>query len=242
MLEALRISADIPPPVPGSSRDSVDNPEQAGEAPTLTELLQVSFVKAYAAHFTIFSGHFLSIHIKRLFRRPVNYWVDLRYVEPMPERVFAVDRPALWVTATLGLLSAIFFLVAWLSGNPFFWLSVAVPLLCATLIAALILAQRSKYRIVFCSRYGRIPWFELLVAKPRRRTVDAFIEALTNAVREGRSQPGDTREERLGAELREHRRLRDGGILSEAVYRSVKARLLKQHAGKEGPKAIAEEK
>jgi len=231
MLEALRISADIPPPLTDSNSVKVDDPDKAAEAPKLIELLQVSFTKAYAAHFTIFARHFLSVHIKRLFRRPVNYWVDLRYVEPLPTRVFVLDRPTLWTAGALGLLSAIFFLVAWLSSQHFLWLSVAVPLLCAALLAALVLAQRSKYRIVFCSRYGRIPWFELLVTKPKRRSVDAFLEALNAAVRDGRQQQRDTREERLGAELREHRRLKDGGILSETVYKTVKARLLKQHAG-----------
>ena len=193
MLEALRISADIPPPQPGSNRVNVDGPDKAAEAPKLIELLQVSFTKAYAAHFTIFAGHFISVHIKRLFKRPVNYWVDLRYVEPVPTRVLVLDRPALWAAGALGLLSTVFFLIAWLSSQHLLWLSVAAPLLCAALLATLVLAQRSKYRIVFCSRYGRIPWFELLVTKPKRRSVDAFIEALNTAVRDGRQQQRDNR-------------------------------------------------
>jgi hypothetical protein len=229
MLEALRISADIPPQLPESDRDQVEDREKAADEPKLIELMQVSFAKAYAAHFTVFGGHFISIHTKRLFRRPVNYWIDLRYVEPMPMRSFVIDRPALWVTAALALLSAIFFLVAWLSDKPLFWLAVAVPLVCAAVIAALILAQRSKHRIVFCSRYGRIPWFELLVAKPGRRAVDDFIETLTGAIHKASNDRDHGEGGRLGAELREQRRLRDGGILSEQDYKTVMARLLKQH-------------
>lgn len=229
MLEALRISADIPPGLPASDHGNVADRENTVERAKLIELLQVSFTKAYAAHFTIYSEHFISIHIKRLFRQPINYWVDLRYVEPMPMRVFAVDRPALWVSASLALLSAIFFLIAWLSDNSFLWLKIAVPLVCGAVIAALILAQRSTYRIVFCSRYGRIPWFEFLIAKPRRRTVEAFIKELTGAILKVSNSQGDKPEGRLGAELREHRRLMDGRILSEHVYNSVKARLLRQH-------------
>jgi hypothetical protein len=229
MLEALRISADIPPPLPESNRGGVEDRMKAAEESKLIELLQVSFTKAYAAHFTIFNGHFLSIHIKRLFRRPVNYWVDLRYVEPMPTRIFAIDRPSLWTAAALSLLSIILFLVAWLSDKSLFWLSIAAPMVCATVIAALILAQRSKRRIVFYSRYGRIPWFELLVAKPGRRAVEAFIETLTSAIHKAGNDRDHGEGGRLGAELREQRRLREGGILSEQVYKTVKARLLKQH-------------
>lgn len=229
MLEALRISADTPHPLSHSDHGNVDAPEKAAKETKLIELLQVSFTKAYAAHFTIFSGHFISIHIKRLFRRPVNYWIDLRYVEPMPMRVFEIDRPALWTTAALALLSAIFFLVAWLSDRTLFWLTVAVPLACMAAITALLLAQRSRHRIVFCSRYGRIPWFELLIAKPSRSTVDEFIKAMTSAIHKASTDREHLEGGRLGAELREQRRLRDGGILSEQVYKSVKARLLKQH-------------
>jgi hypothetical protein len=229
MLEALRISADTPPPLSQSEHGDVDTSEQGAEQSKLIELLQVSFTKAYAAHFTLFGGHFISIHIKHLFRRPVNYWIDLRYVEPMPMRVFTIDRPALWATTALALLSVIFLLVAWLSDKTLFWLNVAVPLACMTLLASLILAQRSRHRIVFCSRYGHTPWFELLVTKPRRRTVDDFIKTLTSAIHKASTDRDHGEGGRLGAELREHRRLRDGGILSDQVYKTVKARLLKQH-------------
>jgi hypothetical protein len=235
MIEALRIAADIPPPLPEASRGNIDAPEKATEAPGLIELLQVSFTKAYAAHFTIFGGHYVSVHIKRLFRRPVNYWIDLRYVESMPTRVFTLDRPALWMMAGLGVLSIIFFLVAWLSSQPLFWLSIAVPMVCSAVLASLVLAQRSKYRMVFCSRYARIPWFELLLTKPKRRAVDEFIKALTGAIHGVSNRRGDSHQERLGAELREQRRLREDGILSEVAYNSAKARLLGQHTEPQEP-------
>ena len=225
MLEALRISSDIPALLPESEGGNVVDLDKAAAQSKLIELLQVSFIKAYAVHFTIFDEHFISVHIKRLFRRPVNYWVDLRCVEPMPVRVITIDRP-----------SAVFFLVSWLSVSPLLWLTVAAPLFCGALIAALIMAQRSKNRVQFCSRYGRIPWFELLVDKPRRRTADAFIETITSTIIKAKNNPDknqfDGNEGKLGAELREHRRLMEGGIISESEYNSVKARLLRQHSAK----------
>lgn len=241
MLEALRISADVPPLVTEKSRIDVDGLEETVTAPTLTELSQVSFIKAYAAHFTIYDGHFMSIYIKRLFRKPVNYWIDLIHLEQTPIRIFKMDRPILWVTLALGLLSAIFFLIAWASANSLFWLSLAVPTVCSALITSLILAQRSKNRIVYCSRYGRVPWCEFLVAKPNRRTLAAFTKVLSNAILETRNHQKDNRQKRLGAELREHRRLREDGVLSENSYRAVKARLLKKHTGTGGATAVSEE-
>lgn len=226
MPEALRITSDL-----YSSTPDADGNHGDAKEPKLIELLQVSLIKAYAAHFSIINEHFVSVHVKRLFRRPVNYWVDLRYVDPMPARVFALDRPALWMTATLALLSASIFLVAWLSAQPLEWLTIAAPLLCAAMIAALLLALRSKKRIVFCSRYGRVPWFELLASKPGRGTVDKFVKTLTSTITEAKNKRSDGGEGKLGAELREHRRLQEGGILSERVYKSVKSRLLKQHGG-----------
>lgn len=231
MLEALRITSDLVSPQPDSNHGQGDAPADITEEPKLIELLQISLTKAYAVHFSLLNEHFISVHIKRLFRRPVNYWVDLRYVDPMPVRQFEIDRPVLWVTATLALLSAIFFLVAWLSANPTIWLTIAMPLISAALIAALVMAQRSKNRIVFCSRYGRVPWFELLAAKPGRATVNEFVKTLTGAVIKANNHRSDGNEGKLGAELREHRRLREGGVLSEHDYKAVKSRLLKQHGG-----------
>jgi hypothetical protein len=227
VIEALRISAETTP-LPKIVRGYADEAEKAAEAPQLIELLQVSFAKAYATHFAIHGGHFISIHTKRLFKKPLNYCVDLRCVEPMPMRVFEIDRPALWVSVALAVLSAILFLFAWLSDNHLFWLTVAVPLVCIALISALITIQRSKRRIAFYSRYGRIPWFEILADKPRRRTVDAYIDTLTSTIHKATNSKGGVQGGKLAAELREHRRLMEGGILSENVYNAVKARLLKQ--------------
>jgi hypothetical protein len=228
MFGALQISTEATS-LPQTSQGYADEAEEAARATQPTEILQVSFAKAYVAHFAIYGGHFISIHIKRPFSKPVNYYVDLRYVEPMPIRIFEIDRPALWVSAGLALLSSILFLVVWLSDKHLFWLTIAIPMACTAIVAALIAIQRSKYRIVFLSRYGRIPWFEMLADKPRRRTVDAYIHTLTSTIHKANITIGNVRGGRLGAELREHRRLMERGILSEDIYNAVKARILKEH-------------
>jgi len=196
---------------------------------SLIELSQVSFLKAYTAHFTLFDGHFVSVYTKNLFTKPKKYWIDLTYLEASPQRIFKIDRPALYATGALGLTSMIFLLITSLSAQPLYWLPVLISLICSTLIAFCVLIYRSKDRYVYYSRYGRINWMEFLINKPNRRSFKEFIEVLTNAIQAASANQSSKHEERLGAELREHRRLKDKGILSSQVYEAIKKQFLGQH-------------
>ena len=129
----------------------------------LTELSQVSLLKSYNVHFTLYDGHFLSVYFKTLFSRPKRYWLDLAYLEPVPRRVLKIDRPSLYATGILSLASVVSILTNAFSSEPMTLLPATIALICSTLMAVLLLIYRSRDRVVFYTRYGRVNWLEFLI-------------------------------------------------------------------------------
>jgi len=201
------------------------------EAPysRLLELSQVSLLKSYSAHFTLFDGHFVSVNIKTAFSRPKKYWINLAYLEPTPRRVFKIDRLFFYITGILSVSTVVFMLINAFLDDPWRLMPVNIVLISSALISFLLLIYRSKDRIVLFSRYGRINWLEFLINKPNRRAYKEFIEKLVSVSHAVSSHQSPRHEQRLGAELHEHRRLRDEGILPSHVYENVKQRFLGQH-------------
>jgi len=204
--------------------------ENAVPQTRLVELSQFSLLKSYCVHYTLFDGHFLSVYSKTVFSKPKNYWLDLAYLEPTPRRILTVDGPALYATGILSLAAVVLILINGFYGEPWTLLPITVATVCSASIALLVLIYRSKDRVVFFSRYGRVNWLEFLINKPNQRACKDFIEMIASASHAVSSHQSSRHEQRLGAELREHRRLRDEGILPSKVYEDVKGRLLGQHA------------
>jgi len=195
----------------------------------LIELSQVSLLKSQNMHFTIFDDHFLSIYIKTIFSKPKTYRIDLAYLEPEPRRILTIDKPSLYAAGVLSLAALLS-----ISIHTFFYpsltlLLVAVALTCGALVALIMLVYRSKDRLVFYSRYGRINWLELLINNPGQRDFKDFTATLVSTIHEFSRHQSSRHEQRLAAELREQRRLRDESVLSPEVYENVKHRFFSQH-------------
>jgi len=203
--------------------------ENAAPRTQLTELSQFSLLKAYSVHYTLFDGHFLSVYVKHPFLRPRKYWLNLAYLEPTPRRVLKIDMPSLYACGILSLAAMVLMLINTFTNGSTAILQSVVALVCTALIALLLLIYRSKDRLVFYSRYGRVNWLEILINKPNRRAYKAFVELLISTSHAVSSHQSPRHEQRLGAELREHRRLKHEGVLSARVYEDVKRRFLGEH-------------
>ena len=203
--------------------------ENAAPRTQLIELTQFSLLKAYSVHYTLFDGHYLSVYVKHPFLRPRKYWLNLAYLEPTPRRVLKIDKPSLYACGILSLAAMVLMLINTFTNGSTAILQAVVALVCTALIALLLLIYRSKDRLVFYSRYGRVNWLEILINKPNRRAYKEFVQLLISASHAVSSRQSPRHEQRLGAELREHRRLKDEGALPARVYEDVKRRFLGEH-------------
>lgn len=201
-----------------------ENPRQRV---TDAQLQQSYRPRRYQGRFTIFNQHYLAIETKEFGAPPRTYSVDLTFVDPHPLRQRMIAWPFAWASCAL---MAIALVTSFLGST--LPLSVRLLLTGLSLLGAAGCAAglflRSRDRIVMYSQHGRAPLITFLRKLPTDRALKGFVLDLGRRIEISRQEWPD-QAQLLSAELREHRRLRDEGALSDELYEAAKQRLLSAH-------------
>lgn len=197
------------------------------------KLAQAATTKGYTAQLAIFNDIYLSVHTKRLRAKPHRYWLHLAFLDPTSRRERRLAWR--WLLAALGLggTGAALLGAGHGASTPQSGpipLPAALGCIAAAVVCTAVTMYRSYDKLVFRSRHGAMPLIEMLNNHPDRRTFAAFLEELKRRIEAARREYGPSQRELLSAELREHRRLRDEGVLSAEDYEAVKARILSCHS------------
>lgn len=211
----------------------VTEAERSAPRPSiLIQLSQVSYLRAQSAHYTIFDRRFLSVYRKSFGRKARQYWIDLALIDSTPHFFVKSDRHSLYTSGGMLGLCAILTLASVFSRMPWYahaWSPLTMLTLSAAVIAMLVFVHRSRNLVRFHSQNGDTVLLEMFNNAPNRKEFSAFARELVQHIQA--AQRGDKRklDQKLGAELREHRRLKDQGILSEAVYAGARDKILRRH-------------
>ena len=181
----------------------------------------------------IFENQFLAVRSKRPRASLKQYALDLRFVDPTPERRRHIPWKCLQVAAGLVLLSLGVWWWMKRSSLPFDenpWLPAWALIVSSTVFTALLCAYRMTETMTFFSVHGRARLFDVVGGLVRfRRHVSSRAELGARIQRAG-SMRRETRAKLLRDEMREHYRLQQHGVLSMPEYEESKARILQQHA------------
>lgn len=204
--------------------------EQPPEQTTNSRFEQKGRLFRYQAEYRVYNDHFIEVKTAGVFERPRTYQLDCTFLDRHAKRVLNID----WCSAAafVFLLSSAVVL-AWMAPS----LEISAVVLGASLASALAAAaltllvclRRSSDSIVFYSRHGRVPLLRLRNHNPSTTELKAFVGDIGKRIKRAR-QGWNNREQFLSAELREHRRLKDEGILTPERYETVKRRILGKHA------------
>lgn len=196
------------------------------------KLHQALKVKGYEGTFTIFNERYLFVIVQTFFSKAKKYWFNLTYLDPNPKRRLQISWPWLITTLTLIGIGGLLFLFRDTSIQP---LSIEPTLPILLLLGVLGLASfltllyRSEDKLVFCSQYGRTNLLELSYKNPNAMEFQSFVRELVHRIAQAKKESLQNEAERLAGELREHRRLRDGGVLPNKTYEKTKANILSYH-------------
>jgi hypothetical protein len=181
----------------------------------------------------IFEKRFIAIHSKRPRASLKHYALDLRFIDPTPERRRHIPWRCLQVTAVLALLAA----GAWWSMNratlPFHenpWLPAWALIVCATVFTGLLSIYRMTETMTFRSVHGRVRLFDIVGGLGAFHAVREFEAQLKAYIQKAIGTRRATHAQDLRDEMREHYRLQQHGVLSMPEYEESKARILQQHA------------
>lgn len=217
------------PPLERAAEDSPAEPSRADEPEELVELFQISHARLHFAHYTLFNGHYLSVHRKRPFRRAQHYWLNLAYLDPMPHLVTIADRRWLYLAIGLAVATGVLLAASIWSPTPWHqqaWMPGTILLLNGALVSLFLFFQRYQNLVRFHSRHGDAMLLELSNNSPSRPEFRDFMRALLHRIQTAhREHP----HRRLGAELVEHRRLFEAGLIDRDSYDRAREKILRKH-------------
>jgi hypothetical protein len=164
-----------------------------------------------------------------------QYWLNLLFLNPQPEFKRIIDWR--WgIASFLMILVAVLIITA---DNAFdlsrvfsYVVSAVILLLTGASITLLVMLQRMRNSVTFSTVNGCVPVIELTNNKPSKAAFETFISAFCQRIGQTKKSNTFNHNSLLAAEMAEHRRLHEEGVLEETHYQKAKRRLLAQHSAK----------
>lgn len=162
-------------------------------------------------------------------KRAKAYRVNLKFVRQAPER----HRLLAWRSlAASGLAFACSIISAsiwyYTDFKSDFLLVASLLFTVAGLIALLLFFYRSRDTYVYKSMAAGVALIELDYRKPNQREFDAFTDRLEAHIRKAQSS-GMSRQQMLAGELKDLRRLKERGVISEEIYAQSRTLIFKHN-------------
>jgi len=214
-----------------ASADELVQPNSANLKNITMELLQHSRWKGEQRLIRVYDDKFLSI-IEKNMKGAISYWINLTLLDTAASRqrsihwnFFFYFVVAISLAATLLLMN---YKMPQLIPQPYAMIT-NVLLFTIGAIFFLSMLNRSKKTLIFYSNYGQIPIFEITFNQPSKSHFRKFTTELVARINNAKSNCYFSKSQILAAELNEHRRLRDEGILSDEIYHYAKMNIFRHH-------------
>jgi hypothetical protein len=164
----------------------------------------------------LYDEGYLGIRERGAGRDPAEWRVALRHLDPRPvlscRMVTPVRNTMLCSSAAAALLAGL----AYVGVASAIMLSLAAAALVVASLSAAVFFYRREERVQFVTRHGRVTVVELVANVGCIRACRAVVPQLVAAIKNATKGENGNDKTVLRAELREHYRLRDGGVLSTA--------------------------
>jgi hypothetical protein len=161
-----------------------------------------------------------------------KYWLHLLFLNANPVREWVVD----WRWGIAALICALLAALIHFADKIFhfgaafpYTLSAIVLLATATLLLTLTMLYRMKHALRITTLYGRAPVIEFTANKPSKAEFEAFLQSFCQRIQASQSKSYFDKSSHLAAELGEHRRLYEKGLIEETVYKRAKKNILASH-------------
>ena len=220
-----------------SSAPPVVNPHHKNLNQVTAEFLQESKFNGIKCQFRVYDKRIVKIR-KMTHKGPRDYLVNLVVLDDRPSIGMGIKLKYLVWSAIMG---AVCFGVLQLKNldlellaqyvKPVHYYVVAGLLSAASILLFITLLRSITFEWQFKSLNGRRPVVRFLMFNPGFGAVRSMLKRISDNIQLTRSNNYMSDEQELAAELQEHRRLRDEGLLSNRDYDKAKARIMKLQTG-----------
>jgi hypothetical protein len=192
---------------------------------------QLDKARSLGKKFILYDNKQLSVSEYQL-KSKRQYWVELSYLQDKAQSKWHIAWAWFWMWLGFSILSAIAGSVAL---YPIFAISVAqasaaaLILACVSVLCLFALYRKSHRVLRLFTLNGNLPVIELLNNNPNRKVFNQFVQALQKRIQLAHSKQYLSKDERLAAELAQHRQLKQHKIITAEQYENAKNRLFSLH-------------
>jgi hypothetical protein len=190
-----------------------------------------SAMRKCSTELALLDEHYLQVQTTRARKPLLKYSIDLRFLNSQPVRVRRIAWPWFLSSALLlvGAAGAMWLASTALSmfANPAF-IGGCAAIACA-LGAAFLGVRGTSESLRFTSVHGGAVFVDVLGGLGSTRSGKTFFIAMIKDIAAAKAARPQGKQQWLRDEMREHHRLRELGVLSEAEYQASKTRILKAH-------------
>jgi len=180
--------------------------------------IQENWLKGSYHKFELYRQNYLFQTVRRYRdKEHCKYRINLAWLDPKPEVVQVIAWK--WVSTALAtaIWALVLFYVAYFSELKIAHVESAARLMSTiTVISLCLFFYCNENKLVFNSYLSNVPLVEIENNQPDKASFDAFVNDIRNGIYAGWKNKDI--QQMLVGEIRELRRLRDAGILSEDTY------------------------
>ncbi len=192
------------------------------------ELLQTSKLQEKQRLVRVFDHDTLSVAEKTPGKTRM-YLLKLALLYETPKRIYNINLKYLSAFIALEVITYVIYVLKdiGLSFMSSSYIYAIIALLIASSIIVLLMTIKSyNNKWVFYTARGHIPILEFYNNKPDRAKFQKFFGEFIDAIATAKAKNGFSSSKMLPAEVSEHRRLRDEGIITPEQYEKAKLRIL----------------
>lgn len=207
--------------IAGDETHSSDEPTVVGKRLTLTNR-----VRGLHTELTFFDEGFLKVRDYKKKKLTKDYMLDLRFLNPKPTVIRRAVLETFWTALGLGGAAAICWLASKLTTLDAYLFPASIALATGALVALLLFIYQSGEKILFCTASGNVPVLVMLTSFGCYRRTRQIVPEISSAI--GAAISSNTLEEEpyLRAEMQDHYRLRNEGIITPKACSTGTARIL----------------
>ena len=179
----------------------------------------------------IFDEGWLDLEVERRGKATTHYRIDLRYLDPVPSMTRHRPVRLLKAAGIAAVVTAVCSIPAWLGWLQSWFLPGAVAAAVVTAGLLFVAFYLSHEKIQFKTLHGRADVVRFGAGLGTIRRFRKLVPTIVDAIADAAETVGDETAVYLRAEMREHYRLRSGGVLTEEQCAESTGRILGQFDG-----------
>ncbi len=205
----------------GDETDPSDEPTVVGKRMTLA-----NHVRGLRMEFTFFDEGFLKIRAYKKKKLTKDYMLELRFLNPKPTAIRRLVMQSFWTAFGLSGAAALSWLIAKFTTLDAYLFPASIVLATGAFVALLLFTYQSGEKNLFYTASGNVPALMLLTNFGCYRRGRSIVPEISQAI--GVAILRNTLEEEpyLRAEMQDHYRLRNEGIITPEACSTGTARIL----------------